>query len=568
MRTINVRLLILVSLLVTQLFVLEANGDDVSFSVEELKEGSTYVVLCARGGGDGWLEVARRLASAREARAIVRFDSSRPGDLLPTLTKLAPENVAYVIPPKLITPDLAGRLAELSSRIRPDKMIDYASGYVTGVTADDAMELIDRTLAREAEELPVPRVCTGVGHSWHNTQRNLGDYFVMASRELGRGPTLRLTDEDGEFKILGATADVSLSERTPDQNFQKRGLNKRLIVSPAYGSCVLIDFDLDEEQFDDPNRRALLEIPVDNSRWKFDGNMVVGVSPIETAWKEDSATWNDAPDFSPVTTTRAPADGATNTVTVDVTALLKRMQHGIAVFCHSADEETETKIPLRHMYHFMARYVSECRQRGFEGTAVEALAGDEWTANHLDWLRPISEGGLILFGGHGSASSSCLVNLDDLTKLEIGPSVVLNGTCYGATTHQIMRYGHETIPQRELGTIDPSESFALQLLRRGSLGCIGGSTTCSFGHVDPAIALLRDEHKSLGQTIQAIQNRFIEAVPVEKWDAGGMQSGDPGFAKIDRKIGDANPTLIQYTIRTICLGDPAFVPFPERVEIE
>lgn len=568
MRTIDVRLLLLVSVLVTNPIPVGAGGEDRSFSVEELNEGSSYVVLCARGGGDEWLKVARKLASAREARAIIRFDSSRPDDLLPTLAELQPENVAYVIPPKLITPDLAGNLAELSSRIHPDKMIDYASGYVTGVTADDAMKLIDRTLAREAEDLPVPRVCTGIGHSWYDKQRSVGAYFVMASRERGRGPTLRLTDEDGEFKTLGATADVSLSQRTPDQNFQIRGLNQRLILSPAYGSLVLIKFELDGVQLDDPNRRALLEIPVDKSRWKFDGNMVVGVSPIEAEWTEESATWNDAPDFNPVTTIRVPADGTTASIAVDVTALLNRMQNGIALFCYSNDEETDTRIPLRHMYRHIDRFVNECRQRGFKGTSIEALAGDEWTSNHLEWLRPIDQGGLILFGGHGSASASCLVNLDDLTKLEIGPSVVITGSCYGATTHRIVSYGYGADSHQELGTIDPSESFSLQLLRRGSLGCIGGLTKCSFGHVDPAIALLRDEHKSLGQAIQAIQNKFIASVPIDNWDAGGMQAGDPGFTKIERNTGDPHPTLIQFSIRTICLGDPAFIPFPEWVGLD
>ena len=34
------------------------------------------------------------------------------------------------------------------------------------------------------------------------------------------------------------------------------------------------------------------------------------------------------------------------------------------------------------------------------------------------------------------------------------------------------------------------------------------------------------------------------------------------------RIGEPHPTLIQNTIRTICLGDPAFVPFPDRVELK
>ena len=94
------------------------------------------------------------------------------------------------------------------------------------------------------------------------------------------------------------------------------------------------------------------------------------------------------------------------------------------------------------MYRHMDRHVRECRARGFEGTSVEALAGGDWTANHLELLRPISKGGLILFGGHGSASGSCLVNIEDLVELGVGPSIVINGSCYGATTHRIIEYGY------------------------------------------------------------------------------------------------------------------------------
>ena len=550
-------------LLAAQFFAMNAWSHDGSFVVEELNEGSTYVVLCPLDASDPWLSVARRLGSARKARAIIRFDLSKPDAVRPILSELQPENVAYVIPPKLITPDLAGRLAELSSRIHPDKLVDYASGYVTGVTADDAMNLIDRTLAREATQTPVPRACIGIGQSWFAKEETGNRYFVMASREQRRGPTLRLTDENGDFEVLSATADVYLSQRTPDRNFQRPGLNQRLILSPGYGCSVLIDFDLPDESLAESGRRALLEIPVDDSRWKFAGKMVVGVSPIESPWKEGLATWNHAPDFDKVTTVRAPADAATTSLTVDITSLLDRMQHGLALFHHSSPQDIEHKTPLRHMYHHMKRIVADSQRHGFDGEAIETLAGDRWMAEKPKILKPISKGGMILFGGHGSASSSCLISSHDLAALEIGPSVVINGTCYGATTHTMVNYGLDADKHREVGRIDPTESFSLQLLRHGSLACIGGSAKCSFGHVDPAVALLRDQHKSLGQAIQHIQNQFIESVQVDTWEANGMQSGDPGFASIDRNSEDAHPTLIQYTIRTICLGDPAFVPFPE-----
>ncbi|MEM8736655.1 MAG: hypothetical protein AAGG44_20665, partial [Planctomycetota bacterium] len=176
-----------------------AYSSEGDYRVQDLNRDSSYVVMCPSEAGEDWLEVAQRLSSARQARAIIRFDLSNAGAVLPALKQMQPENVAYVIPPELITPHLAGELSELSSRIRPDKLIDYASGFVTGVDASDALDLIDRTLTRESAKTPVPRVCIGIGQSWYAKEETRRRYFVMASREQPRGPTLRLTDEDGKF---------------------------------------------------------------------------------------------------------------------------------------------------------------------------------------------------------------------------------------------------------------------------------------------------------------------------------------------------------------------------------
>ena len=223
---------------------------------------------------------------------------------------------------------------------------------------------------------------------------------------------------------------------------------------------------------------------------------------------------------------------------------------------------------LRHMYFHMARFVNESLMRGFTGKTIEAAWGEKWKNDHLDMLSTLEKGGMILFGGHGTASVSCLVTLDDVSELNIGPSIVINGACYGATTHKMIAYGDDSKPHRLVRAIDPDASIALQLLRKGAVGYIGGATKCSFGHVEPAIAMLRDENRSLGETLKLIQNHFIDPVPLDgnTWEAKGMNDGDPGFAKVDERR-ETHPTLIQFTIRTICLGDPAFVPFPSATPV-
>jgi hypothetical protein len=527
---------------------------EASFSVETMNAESSYVVLCARFGGEEWLGVARNLAKARDARAVVVFDTERPDDLLPLLKQFEPEYVAYVMPPTLLSPDLAGKLAQLSSRIHPDKLIDYASGYITGLTAQDAQRLIDRTLEREAMEMPIPYVCTGIGHSWYDLQDK---YLVLSSRECKEGPTLTLADAEGNSKVLTARADVTVAESFPDHNYQGVSQRQSLIVTHPTGSHSLIAFDpIDATEW----KQAVLTVPVAPTRQKLSVQITLGVSPLRSAWTESTVTWNDAPAIDRKTVVTTEVDRTTKSVSVDVTSLLAKMQHGIALYCHATDRDMSE--PLRHMYRFMSLYVDQSRARGFRGTAIEALDGDIWRRDRLNMLQPLDQGGLILFGGHGSGSNSCLVSVDDLEKLEIGPSVVLNGTCFGAATHQVVYGGDDRTPHRLLRTMDPEESFALQMLSRGTLGYIGGTAGCSFGHVLPAISLLRDDHESIGKAVQLLQNEFIDPVQVDQWDAGGMQPGDPGFPKIGPQKARSHPTLIQITIRTICLGDPAFVPFP------
>lgn len=525
-----------------------------SYSVEALNKGSKYVVLCTRKAGAGWLEVARRLADHRHAASIVRFDVEKTGDLLPYLRKVRPENVAYVVPPELLTPHLAGNLAELSSRVRKDKFVDYASGYVTGITAADALALVERTIDLEKKQKGLPRFCSAVGHSWYRMTR--GRYLMLFSRESGKGPKLRILRKSGKISVLEAAADAMIAESNPDLNYQRGIRRSSLMVALPDAARSLVRFEVSNEN---TVKKAVLELRVDASRWRLGTRMVLGASPIKGKWKEGTVTWNGAPDLDLKKAATVEVGPETRTLELDLTQIVGDIQRGVVLHCHGAGGKDDRNL-LRHMYFIMQDRVKAGQEKGFEGRAVEALRGRDWKENALKKLSCIEKGGLILFGGHGSGSVSCLVGTRELERTHIGPSVVFNGTCFAAATHRIVKFAYADKTHSLMRTMPPKESFALIMLKQGSVGYFGGSGSCSFGHVNPGIELIRDKHYSLGRTIQAIHNHFIKPVRGETWKALPHRPGDPGFDRVNRDPG--HPTMIQFTIRTLCIGDPAFVPYP------
>ena len=124
-----------------------------------------YLVLAAFAADDPFDAAARVLAEHHHA-AIVRFD---PADLEPLRAELvarAPRNVALVMRPEQIGFGLQRRFLQLATEVDRDPFVDFAFGYVTGRTAEDAVALAKRGVARQARPVAgVATVAGGVEHS-------------------------------------------------------------------------------------------------------------------------------------------------------------------------------------------------------------------------------------------------------------------------------------------------------------------------------------------------------------------------------------------------------------------
>jgi len=120
-----------------------------------------YVVLTNVPEDDPYFEAAARLATLRQG-TIVRFDPDRPLSLRRTLSALQPRYVALVLRPESIDANLQRRMVALSTRMDDDPFGDFAFGFITGPTPEDAVGLVERAAEVERTGLPKRMVSASV----------------------------------------------------------------------------------------------------------------------------------------------------------------------------------------------------------------------------------------------------------------------------------------------------------------------------------------------------------------------------------------------------------------------
>lgn len=125
-----------------------------------------YVVLAAFAASDPYDTAAQHLAKHHRAE-VVRFDPADVEPLRLVLTKTAPRHVALVMRPEQLDFPFQRRFLQLATELDDDPFVDFAFGYVTGRTADDALALARRGTARKprGSGISVAMVAGGVERS-------------------------------------------------------------------------------------------------------------------------------------------------------------------------------------------------------------------------------------------------------------------------------------------------------------------------------------------------------------------------------------------------------------------
>lgn len=100
------------------------------------------IVLTHASRGDPWFTVAEKLAGWRKAQ-VVPFKPEELASLRRRISALQPRYVAIVLKPQEMDVNFHRRMLVLSTQMDDDPFCDFAFGYITGETPEDAQRLIE-----------------------------------------------------------------------------------------------------------------------------------------------------------------------------------------------------------------------------------------------------------------------------------------------------------------------------------------------------------------------------------------------------------------------------------------
>ena len=149
-----------------------------------------YVVLAATAAGDPFDAAAQALVEHHRAE-LVRFDPARLEPVRELLRRAQPRHVALVMPPEQVEFAFQRRFLQLATELDDDPFVDFAFGYITGRTGEEALALARRGIARRPEPVDggVAEVIGGVDKSQVGTsvfnlrQQRLDQLQILSAGE-------------------------------------------------------------------------------------------------------------------------------------------------------------------------------------------------------------------------------------------------------------------------------------------------------------------------------------------------------------------------------------------------
>ena len=130
------------------------------------QKSTNYVVLTTVSASDPYYQAAQTLATYRGA-PIVHFSADSIADLIPTLTAMAPRYVAIVLKPIQLDINFVRRFLVMSTNLDADPFSDFSYGYITGATAQDALNFVNKIIYAET-------------HAIQNYPLNVGGYSASS----------------------------------------------------------------------------------------------------------------------------------------------------------------------------------------------------------------------------------------------------------------------------------------------------------------------------------------------------------------------------------------------------
>ncbi len=130
------------------------------------QKSSTYVILTTVTPSDPYYQAVQALSTYRGAQ-VIHFSPDSISDLIPTLVSLAPRYVAVVLKPIQLDINFVRKFLVMSTNLDSDPFSDFSYGYITGATAQDALNFVNKIIYAET-------------HAIQNYPLNIGGYAASS----------------------------------------------------------------------------------------------------------------------------------------------------------------------------------------------------------------------------------------------------------------------------------------------------------------------------------------------------------------------------------------------------
>jgi len=154
-----------------------------------------YVVLRGVGEKDAYAEAGALLAQHHGTQHVLRFDPAKPNAVLPALRKIEPAFVAIVVRPEQIHVNTVRAILRMATQVDEDPFVDFAFGYITGASAEEAVQFVRNIIRASKTERPRK---LGQASVWggQGTSSAFDDVYAEGPLRLPRH-SLRFRSPDG-----------------------------------------------------------------------------------------------------------------------------------------------------------------------------------------------------------------------------------------------------------------------------------------------------------------------------------------------------------------------------------
>ncbi len=143
----------------------------------------TTVLLTDLVPGDDYYPVVELLQEKKSPVATVTFEKGSVASARARLGELLPEFVIVVTRPERIDANSHFELLEMAASLDADPFVDFAPGYVTGATADEALEFARRFLKIGKKKNALPKTVFDFGPAKNKTLQEGGP----AAHDIAKG---------------------------------------------------------------------------------------------------------------------------------------------------------------------------------------------------------------------------------------------------------------------------------------------------------------------------------------------------------------------------------------------